>query len=170
MLRLVPWVVIGVVMVVLAAVAVVRLFVERTDEPGEAASVRDVADASAEVTETLDVPGGLELLCEVPMDLYRMTVDATVTRWQADLAGGLPDVTARVSDVDEGATGSFVIRITRALDGTADEKRNFRVFVDSRDGRSCITGVGGVNAERATTEFSGRGYSRATSPTPVPRP
>lgn len=165
-----PWFVVGLVMVVLAAVAVVRLFVDQTDEPGEAVTVSDVAAVSVDVTEALDVSAGMGLLCEAPMDLYRMTVESTITRWQADLAGGLPDVSAEVSDVDAGAEGSFVIRITRAIDEMSDELQNFRVFVESRAGRSCIVGVGGVDAKRPTTKFSGSGYSRVTSPTPAPRP
>lgn len=163
------WLVMGAVMVGLTAVAVVRVFGEPGDEPGQATTVRDVADQSVLVADGLDLDGGIALLCEDPMDLYRMTVEATLIRWEADGGGVMPAITAEVSDVSDGSTGSFVIRIARAV-GTDDEaSQSFRVFVDSVGGRSCVTGVGRPDSERQTTRFSGNGYSGVTSPAPAPR-
>ena len=169
-LRLLPWVVVGGVMVALASVAVVRLFVDEPAEPDDASSVRSVADLAQEVTEALDVAGGTDLLCEPPIDLYRMAVESTIASWQTLAGTPSPAITAEVSDVDAGAAGSFVIRISSDEDGLEDERRAFRVFVESRDGRSCVTGVGGVGAKRPTTRFASEGYSPATSPTPQPTP
>ncbi|MDO9455165.1 hypothetical protein [Nocardioides sp.] len=168
-LSVVSWVVVGVVMVALAGVAVVRLFVDQTDAPTDATTVQDVADMAVTVTEDLDVVGGVDLLCAAPLDLYRMAVESTITTWQVMSGNDVPDVQAEASDVDEGAAGSFVIRISSDEDGLEQEKQNFRVFVESRAGRSCVVGVGGPKAKRPTTEFSGGGYSRVTSPPPSPR-
>jgi hypothetical protein len=169
--RVLPWAVGGVVgaaMVWLAWVAVDRVVLGDDTDPDQAASVDDVASMSVVVAEDLDVLGGVELLCERPMDLYRNTVEYTITRWQ-NLAGGeLPTVVAEVSDVSGGATGSFVIAIRN--EGATSEQHTFRVFVETRDGRSCITGVGGPKARRATTSFSGDGYMDVTTPEPTPTP
>lgn len=169
-LRFLPWVAAGVVMVALTAVAVERLFVEEPEEPTEAASVQDVADLAATVTEDLDVARGVEMLCRPPIELYRMTVESTITRWQALSGVQVPEVTAEVSDVDTGSSGSFVLRISSDEEGLEDEQRTFRVFVDYTDGRSCVTGVGGPKAQRPTTVFAADGYTGVTSPSPVPAP
>lgn len=167
LLTVLPWVVVGVVMVVLAAVAVVRLFM--TDEdPGGAASVQDVADLAVVATEAVDLAGGLALLCDEPMRLYPDTVDATLKQWRGRAGSEALDLSVEVSDVDEGPTGSFVIAITSPESGLEDVEEDFRVFVESRDGRSCVTGVGGVRAQRPSTRFSGDGYVPVTSPPPSP--
>lgn len=170
LLRALPWVVVGVVMLALAAVAVVRLFVDDADESAQAASVREVASLVAAATEDLDIAGGIDLLCEEPIELYRMTVESTITTWQGLSGTQAPSVDAAVSDVDEGAAGSFVLRIRSDEDGLQDEQEDFRVFVDVRDGRSCVVGVGGPDARRPSTRFAAGGYSPVTSPPPVPRP
>lgn len=157
-------------MAALCAVAVVRLFMSDPEEPTEAASVQDVADLAVVVAEGLDVEQGVEVLCDRPIDLYRMAVEATIVRWQAQSGTQAPEVDAEVSDVDDGASGSFVLRISSEEDGLEDEQRTFRVFVESRDGRACVTGVGGPRSERPTTRFAGKGYTGATSPSPVPTP
>lgn len=166
--RLLAYVVLGVVMVALAAVAVVRLFVTASEEPSETASVQQVADLAVTVTEELDIVSGVGLLCDRPIDLYRMAVESTITRWQSLSGTQVPEVAADVSDVDEGVSGSFVLAISSPEEGLEDEQRTFRVFVEERDGRSCITGVGGPSAERPTTRFAGDGYTGVTSPPPVP--
>lgn len=169
LLTVVPWVVVGVVMVVLAGVAVVRLFVSEPGASTEPVTVAAVADLAVTATEDLDVAAGVEMLCDQPIDLYRMAVESTITRWQTESGVQVPEVDAVVSDVDEGATGSFVIDIDSDQEGLEDEQQTFRVFVESRAGRSCVTGVGGPRSTRATTRFAGKGYSGVTSPPPVPR-
>ena len=81
LVSLLPWFVVGVVMVALAAVAVVRL-TAGDEEPTEADSVRDVADLAQGIAEGLDVDGGLDLLCDEPIELYKMAVESTIIRWQ----------------------------------------------------------------------------------------
>lgn len=166
---IVAWAVVGVVMVGLASVAVVRLFVADPADPGRADSVRAVADASVEVADTLDVQGGLDLLCEEPIDLYRMAVESTIVRWQTLSGTQTPSVTARASEVAAGTSGSFLLRVSVDEKGLDDERRTFRVFVEKRGSRSCVVGIGGRKAERPSVRFAGEGYSGVTSPTPTPR-
>ncbi|WP_148612412.1 hypothetical protein [Nocardioides rubriscoriae] len=168
-LTVLPWVVVGAVMVSLAGVAVVRLFVDEGAAPAEATSVQDVADLALTVTEELDVQGGVDLLCDQPIELYRMAVESTIIRWQTLSGVQAPAVTADVSDVDKGSSGSFVIAISSDEDGLEDEDRTFRVFVENHGGRSCVVGVGGPRAQRPTTRFAAAGYSGVTSPPPMPR-
>lgn len=162
-----PWVVVGVVMVGLAGVAVVRLTAE-PEEPNEASSVRAVADLSESIAESLDVQGGLELLCDEPISLYRMAVESTIVRWQTLSGSPAPEITARVSEVDDGPTGSFLLRVSSEEPGLEDEQRTFRVFVEEHDGRSCVVGIGGRTADRASVRFAGDGYLDVTTPTPTP--
>jgi len=168
LVSLLPWFVVGVVMVALAAVAVVRL-TAGDEEPTEADSVRDVADMAQGIAEGLDVDGGLDLLCDEPIELYKMAVESTIIRWQTISGSPAPTVTARVTEVDDGPTGSFLLRVTPDGRGLGDEQRTFRVFVESRDGRSCVVGIGGRKADRASTRFAGDGYSGVVSPAPAPR-
>ncbi|MFB9315207.1 hypothetical protein [Nocardioides plantarum] len=164
-----PWLVVGVVMVALAGVAVVRLAVG-ADEPTEADSVRDVADMAQVIAEELDVDSGLDLLCDEPIELYKMAVESTIIRWQTMSGSPAPTVTARVSEVDDGPTGSFLLRVSPDDRALKDEQRTFRVFVESRDGRSCVAGIGGRKADRASIRFADDGYSGVVSPTPTPGP
>ncbi len=167
-LSVLPWVVVGVVMVALAGVAVVRLFVDEPAAPTDAATVQDVADLAVEVTEGLDVQAGVDLLCDEPIELYRMAVESTIIRWQALSGTQVPELTADVSDVDRGPAGSFVIKISSDERGLEDVQQTFRVFVEDRDGRSCVVGVGGPKAQRPTTRFARDGYTGVTSPPPAP--
>ncbi|MEO9322070.1 hypothetical protein ABFT23_01185 [Nocardioides sp. C4-1] len=167
LLKVLPWAVVGVVMVSLAGVTVVRLFVDAPpDDPDQATSVEDVAELSQEIAETADVDAGIALLCGRPLLLYKMAVSATVDRWETTDADAT--IEATVSDVADGATGSFVIDLDSG-DTLPGADRAYRVFVESRDGRSCITGVGGRDATSPTTLFSRDGYTDVTSPPPAPR-
>ncbi len=157
-------------MAALAAVAVLRVVVDPDDEPGEATTVREVADQAVDVAESLDISGGTALLCEAPIDLYRQAVESTVVRWQSLSGEDLPAVEAGVEDVDSGPEGSFVLRVDPESPELDGEERAFRVFVQQRGSRSCVVGVGGPRAERPTTRFSRGGYQGVTSPTPRPTP
>lgn len=165
-----PWAVVGVVMVVLATYAVVILFFDDPEDPGEADTVQEVADLAAEAAELFDVRAGVQLLCEQPMDLYRMSVDSTIAGWQDAADTETPDMTYRISDVDDGAAGSFLVDITSDEPGLEDESQQLRVFVESREDRSCIVGTGDADDEQPTTRLSGGGYDGASSPPPSPSP
>lgn len=165
-----PWVVVGVVMVVLAAVAVTTVFFTGPGNAEDAETVQDVADLAVDAAETLDVAAGIDLLCEAPMDLYRMSLESTIAEAQDRAGTETPDVTYTVRDVSDAATGSFVVDITSDEVGLADEDTTVRVFVEDRDGRSCVAGVGSEDDAEPEVTLSGDGYDGATSPSASPTP
>ena len=155
-------------MVVLAAVAVVRLLVDR----GRRARPRPTPCATSP-TSPVEVDRGarrasaaLELLCDVPIELYRMTVESTITRWQALAGEPAPDVTARVSDVDDGSVRA------RSSSGSAARPTRSRGRAAAPSGSSSSTTTAAraspasaaAKARRPTTLFAADGYYRRHLP------
>ncbi|WP_340539286.1 hypothetical protein [Nocardioides sp. GXZ039] len=164
-----PWVAAAIVMAVLAGVAVTTLFLRDSRTAEDAASVEDVADLAVEAAQDLDVDAGMELLCEAPMALYRMTL-MTIIDDARDAAGTVdPDVDYKVSDVSDGATGSFVVEVTSSEKGLEDRELTSRVFVEQRGERSCVAGIGDPDATEPEITLSGDGYTGATPPSLPPR-
>jgi hypothetical protein len=164
-----PWAAVGAVLLVLAGVAVVTLFVAGPGDAAGADSVEDVADLAVDAADDLDVAAGIDLLCELPMDLYRMSLETLIDEGRDEAGTDDPDVDYEVSDVSDGPTGSFVVTISSDEEGLADRGTSLRVFVEQRDGRSCIVGVGEPDAEEPEVEVAPEGYGRVTSPSVSPR-
>lgn len=166
--RLAVAVVVGVVMVALAAFAVVTIFMTSADEPDEAASVRDVADLAVGAVEALDVVGTFALLCAPPMDLYRMGLESRLADLQDRSGTPDPEVGVEVSDVDDGTEGSFVVAVSSSEPQLGDLDEQLRVFVETREGRACIVGIGDPDDTEPELRPSRGGYDGASSPTPRP--
>ncbi|QCW49420.1 hypothetical protein FE634_01475 [Nocardioides dongxiaopingii] len=163
-----PWIAVGVVMVVLAGVAVLTLFLSDAKSAEEAENVDDVAGLAVEAAEELDIGAGIDLLCEAPMDLYRQTLETMINDARERSGTVDPAVDYAVSDVSDGATGSFVVEASSSEDGLEGQDLEVRVFVEEQDGRSCISGIGDVDDEEEQIRISGGGYSGARPPSPAP--
>ncbi len=163
-----PWAVVGAVMVVLAGVAVASFALGGPAGADDAETVQDVADLAVDSAEGLDVESGIDLLCEAPMSLYRESLMTMIDDAQERSGTDTPAVDYAISDVADGAEGSFVVDVSSSEEGLRDSDATIRVFVETRDGRSCISGVGDEDDARQEVRISGRGYTRATSPSTSP--
>jgi len=164
------WIVGGAGVLALATVAIVTVFFTEPDRAENAASVQGVADLSVVAAEGLNVAGAIELLCEPPMNLYRMSLETLLAEAQTDTGTDTPQVDAEVTDVSEGPEGSFLMTISSDEPELADRTNTLRFFVENRDGRSCIVGRGSPKDTKARVLFSGTDFGDLATPTGTATP
>lgn len=108
---------------------------------GDAESVQEVADQAVEAAEDLDVDAGIDLLCEKPTAEQQDELEELIEGAREESGTDDPDVSYEVSDVPDGASGTFDLRVTSDEEGLDDAELEVVVVVEAQDGRSCIAGV-----------------------------
>lgn len=133
-----PWIVGGVVVLVLALVVVVVLTRGGTKEAADARSVQDVADAAVAAAEDLDLEKGIDLLCEAPTALQRDLIEQLIADGRDRAGTDDPDVDYAISDVDGDAEGTFKVTISSDDTGLEDTEATFTLAVGTDGDRSCV--------------------------------
>lgn len=134
-----PWIVTGVVAVVLfAGLGYLYLLRGPTAE-----TVREVADQAAEAVQRYDVRAGGELLCDPLTAEQRERLVALVQRGKERADTEDPRLDIVVSDVRGESEGSFTVRVTSPEPGLVGVLGAATVLVANEDGRACISGLEG---------------------------
>lgn len=131
-----PWAIVGGAAALVLIAGLIAFAVAASG--GTPTSVDEVADRAVSAAEDLDVSAGIDLLCDPPAAESRELLDALIADAQDRTGSDTPEVTIDVHDVDGDASGSFTAVITSAEDEFSGVEREVIVFVEDRDGRSCI--------------------------------
>lgn len=129
-----PWIVTGIVAVVLFAGLGYLLAVR--EPPPE--SVRQIADRAALAAERFDVRAGGLLLCDPLTEEQRERLENLVTAGKERADDPDPRLAIEISDVRGEGEGSFRVRVTSPEPGLIGIVGEATVIVASQGGRSCI--------------------------------